>query len=93
LKQPTQRVPPIRRADQTRAHSNRGKGNTTSGHSDIQTELPQNEAFKTEINKALNAHYQQPITFLTPKKTQNIIKEGLKSWRVFGCDLITGIIL
>jgi hypothetical protein len=50
LKQPTQRIPPIRRVDQTRARSNREKGEQFSKalrHSN-----------QTEINKALKAHYK-----------------------------------
>jgi hypothetical protein len=56
LNQPTQRIPPIRNADQTWARSDKEKANTFSGHLEKTfkpNELPQNEDLETTINKAL----------------------------------------
>jgi hypothetical protein len=69
LKQPTQRIPPIRNDDQTWARSDQDKANTFAGHLEKTfkpNELPQNENLGTEINKALKEPLQirQPIKFL-----------------------------
>jgi hypothetical protein len=98
LKQPTQRIPPIRNADHTWARSDKEKANTFTGHIEKtfkSNELPQNEDFETEINKALKEPLQitQPIKFLTQKEIQNITQEGLDPWKVPGYDLSTGRIL
>jgi hypothetical protein len=61
LKQPTQRIPPIRSADQTWARSDREKANTFAGHLEKTfkpNELPQNEVLEIEINKALKEPLQ-----------------------------------
>jgi hypothetical protein len=56
LKQPTQRIPPIRNADQTWVRSDKEKANTFAGHLEKTfkpNELPQNEDLETERNKLL----------------------------------------
>jgi DNA-binding FrmR family transcriptional regulator len=72
LKQPTQRIPPIRNAYQTWARSDKEKAKMFAEHLEKTfkpNELPQNEDLKTEINKALKEPLQitQPIKFPTPK--------------------------
>jgi hypothetical protein len=72
LKQLTQRVPPVRKADQTWARSDTEKANTFAGHLEKTfkpSKLPQNEALETiKINKAPKEPLQltQPIKFFTP---------------------------
>jgi hypothetical protein len=72
--------------------------NTFAGHLEKtfkSNDLPQNEGFKTETNKALKRTLQiiQPIKFLTLKEIRNIIQEDLSPRKAPGYDLITGRIL
>jgi hypothetical protein len=84
LKQPTQRILPIRCADQIWGRSDKEKANTFAGHLEKTfkpNELPQNEDLETEIHKAPKEPLQikGPIKFLTPKGIRNIIQEDLDS--------------
>jgi hypothetical protein len=57
--------------------------------------MPQNQAFETEINKALEEPLQiiQPIQFCTHREIQKIIQGALSPRKAPGYDLITGRIL
>jgi hypothetical protein len=61
LKQTTERIPPIRSANQTWARSDKVKANTLAGYLEKTfkpNEMPQNEAFRTEFNKPLKDLYK-----------------------------------
>jgi multidrug resistance efflux pump len=61
LKQLTQRIPPIRKEDQTWARSNEEKSNTFTGYLEKTfkpNEQPQNKDLETEINKAQKDRYK-----------------------------------
>jgi hypothetical protein len=61
LKQPIQRILPIRNEDQTRSRSDEEKANTFAGHLEKTfkpNELPPNEDLQTEMNKALKEPLQ-----------------------------------
>jgi hypothetical protein len=84
------RISPIR--------NDKGTANIFAGHLEKafkSNELPENEAFEAEINKTLEEPLQitQPVYFLAPKESQNIIQGDLDPRKAPGCDLITGRIL
>jgi hypothetical protein len=62
LKQPTQRIPPIRKADETWALSDKERANTFAGQ--LEKALKPHEAFETKINKAL----EEPVQIAQQQK-------------------------
>jgi hypothetical protein len=79
LKQPTQRIPPVRKTDQTWARSDKEKANNFAAHSKnifISNQMSHNEELEKEINRPLEEPLQitNQIKFFTPKVIKNYKK-------------------
>jgi hypothetical protein len=80
LKQPTRRIPPIRKADQiwTRSDEEKSEHSCRTFRRYIQTdELPKNEAFQTNQQSAVRITTNNKNKFFTSKEIQDIIQEDL----------------